>query len=335
MREKIQLALFAAGEEQPLKGQLLKWVGNKQRVAKDIISFFPQRFGTYFEPFLGSGAVLATLAPVQAIGSDSFSPLMEIWQTLQDSPETLKGWYTERWNEMNSGDKLKAFAAIKSRYNAIPNGGDLLFICRSCYGGVVRFRQKDGFISTPCGIYDPISPDSFSERVDIWHERVSGTQFKRLEFWQSLNMAKPGDLVYCDPPYSHTQAILYGAQSFSLKHLLQGISECKDRGVFVALSIDGTKKSGNTVCHIPIPEGLFEREVFIHCGKSMLKRFQMNGKTLEEECVSDRLLLTWNDKTVSQRNRAQLGALRARASVNPVEISTSNSLPQPDDFYPD
>jgi DNA adenine methylase len=59
------------------------------------------------------------------------------------------------------------------------------------------------------------------------------------------------------------------------------------------LSIDGTKKSGNTVCHIPIPTGLFKREVFIHCGRSMLKRFQMNGKTLEEEHVSDRLLLTY------------------------------------------
>jgi DNA adenine methylase len=293
MREKMQLSMFGPGEEQPLKGQLLKWIGNKQRVAKEIISFFPQRFGTYFEPFLGSGGVLATLAPVRAVGSDSFAPLMEIWQTLQDSPETLKEWYAERWNEMTSGEKIRVFEEIKSRYNANPNGGDLLFICRSCYGGVVRFRQKDGFISTPCGIHDPISPDSFSARVDVWRERVSGTQFKRLEFKQSLEMATAGDLVYCDPPYSDSQGILYGAQSFSLKALLQAVSECKARGVYVALSIDGTKKSGNTVCHIPIPKDLFEREVFIPCGRSMLKRFQMNGKTLEEEHVSDRLLLTY------------------------------------------
>src|SRR5277367_1549773 len=98
MRSEMQLSMFAAGPERPLKGQLLKWIGNKQRVAKEIISFFPQRFGTYFEPFLGSGGVLATLAPVRAIGSDSFTPLMEIWQTLQDSPDTLKEWYAERWN---------------------------------------------------------------------------------------------------------------------------------------------------------------------------------------------------------------------------------------------
>ena len=293
MRDEIQLSMFGTNTQRALKGQLLKWIGNKQRVAKEIISFFPQRFGTYFEPFLGSGAVLATLAPEQGIGSDVFSPLMEIWETLHDSPETLKRWYVERWSQMMSGDKISAFAAIRSHYNANPNGADLLFICRSCYGGVVRFRQKDGFISTPCGIHDPIAPGSFSERVDIWHERVSGTRFKTMGFRQCLEMAKAGDLIYCDPRYSHTQTILYGAQSFSLQGLLQAILECKARGVYVALSIDGTKRSGSTVCYIPIPKGLFEREVFIHCGRSMLKRFQMNGRTLEEEHVSDRLLLTF------------------------------------------
>lgn len=69
--------------------------------------------------------------------------------------------------------------------------------------------------------------------------------------------------------------------------------DCKARGVYVVLSIDGTKKSGDLLCNVRIPHGLFEREVFIHCGRSMLRRFQMNGQTLEEECVADRLLLTY------------------------------------------
>jgi DNA adenine methylase len=61
----------------------------------------------------------------------------------------------------------------------------------------------------------------------------------------------------------------------------------------VALSIDGTKKSGDLICNLPIPAGVFEREVFVNVGRSMLKRFQMNGKTLEKEVVKDRLLLTY------------------------------------------
>jgi len=47
------------------------------------------------------------------------------------------------------------------------------------------------------------------------------------------------------------------------------------------------------ICDVQIPSDLFEREVMIHCGRSMLKRFQMNGKTLEKEIVHDRLLLTY------------------------------------------
>jgi DNA adenine methylase len=63
--------------------------------------------------------------------------------------------------------------------------------------------------------------------------------------------------------------------------------------VYVALSIDGTKRSGNRICRVPIPHGLFEREVLVNCGRSMLRRFQMEGQTLEGEVVADRLLLTY------------------------------------------
>ena len=76
---------------------------------------------------------------------------------------------------------------------------------------------------------------------------------------------------------------------FSLRHR----ADCKDRGVFVALSIDGSKRSGNFVCDLPIPSGLFEREVSVNVGRSMLRRFQMKGESLEGELVADRLLLTY------------------------------------------
>ena len=278
---------------EPFNTALLKWIGSKQRVAHEIISYFPIEFGTYFEPFLGSGGILGTLVPKVAIASDSFQPLIEIWQTLKHSPEKLKDWYRERREKMANGDKVKVYEQIKASYNKNPNGADLLFLTRSCYGGVVRFRKADGYMSTPCGIHDPILPESFSRRVDEWHKRISGTTFLQLEFEEAMSTAKSGDLVYCDPPYSYSQAILYGAQAFSLEHLLYVIEKCKSRGVCVALSIDGTKRSGNMICDLPIPSGLFEHEIMIDIGHSMLKRFQMNGKTLEGEKVSDRLLLTY------------------------------------------
>jgi DNA adenine methylase len=290
-------ALFAETEQcivPEFKAGLLKWVGNKQRNAHVIASHFPSRFGTFFEPFLGSGGVLGTLSPKRAIASDVFRPLLEIWRTLATDPAMLKSWYAERWHLFSSGDRTARYLEIRESYNRRPNGADLLFLCRSCYGGIVRFRKADGFMSTPCGVHDPIRPESFERRADEWVKRTRGTQFLEMDFAESLELARAGDLVYCDPPYSDSQSILYGAQSFDLTRLMVAIERCKSKGVFVALSIDGTKKSGKTKVDIKLPRGLFEEQITINCGVSMLRRFQRAGERLDDELVADRLLLTYS-----------------------------------------
>jgi DNA adenine methylase len=292
-----QISLFAPEEisllEKPFRAQLLKWIGNKQKQADAIIQHFPNRFGTYFEPFLGSGGVLGVLAPERAVASDSFLPLMEIWQLLHDDKEKLKRHYADRYALLEEIGKEKCYDQILANYNARPNGPDLLFLCRACYGGVVRFRKLDGYMSTPVGIHYPISPESFAHRVDVWHTRTKGARFIHADFAETMALATEGDLVYCDPPYVDSQTILYGAQGFSVRRLFNTIADCKVRGVYVALSIDGTKYSGRKLCNVPVPENLFEHEVFLTLGRSMLKRFQMNGRSLEEHEVTDRLLLTY------------------------------------------
>lgn len=225
---------FRIGGGLPRK-QLLKWIGNKQRFAHEIVSYFPQQYGIYFEPFLGSGAVLGTLAPKKALASDIFVPLIEIWRTLQQDPQKLKDWYAERWHTLMAGEKVEEYEKIKASYNTCPNGADLLFLCRSCYGGVVRFRQKDGHMSTPCGPHKPMPPDNFALRVDAWARYTTGTAFTVLNYEEAMDKAQPGDLIYCDPPYKHTQSILYGAQSFNLGHLFEVIQRCKSRGVLCSV----------------------------------------------------------------------------------------------------
>jgi DNA adenine methylase len=276
----------------PFKPQLLKWVGNKQKVAHEIIRWFPTDYDTYVEPFLGSGAVMATLAPARALGSDVFAPLMEIWATLSRDPERVKHWYRTRYDTCAGHGRRPGYEAIRAAYNARPNGADLLYVSRACYGGVVRFRKKDGHMSTPCGSHPPMKPERFDRRVDLWHDRLAGARFLRQDFRVTMAEARAGDLVYCDPPYSDSQSILYGAQTFDLADLFETVRACKARGVRVALSIDGSKKSGRHLCAIDLPPGLFEEEIRIGLGRSMLRRFQMGGRTLESEEVHDRLLLT-------------------------------------------
>jgi DNA adenine methylase len=292
-----QLRLFTEhGQEAtlsvpPFSTQLLKWVGNKQRVAHQIIAHFPADYRVYYEPFLGSGAVLGTLAPERAVASDVLPPLMSIWDMLQEDPEGLLGAYSTRWEQFQA-DREAAYDAIKASYNANPSWADLLFLSRACYGGVVRFR-RDGYMSTPVGPHKPISPASMAKRITVWRRRTVGTEFVCSDFGEVMERAGDRDIVYCDPPYSDTQSILYGAQEFSLHRLFRAIEGARDRGAFIALSIDGSKKSGNRLCGTPLPEGLFQRTVLLECGRSMLRRFQMKGETLESEVVADRLALTW------------------------------------------
>lgn len=277
----------------PPKSQLLKWVGNKQKFAVEITRNFPVEFNRYFEPFLGSGAVLATVAPKKGLGSDTFKPLVEIWQKLSSDPKGLIEWYAERRNQIENQSKEAVYKKILASYNSNPNGADFLFLTRSCYGGIVRFRKADGYMSTPCGAHTPVPVESFIKRVEEWKKRLKNVQFEHLDYKEAFAQAKYGDLIYCDPPYSYSQSILYGAQAFRLEELLDEIEKAKSKGVKVALSIDGNKKSGDYICDLPIPRSLFENEIFVNCGRSMLRRFQLEGKTLENEVVSDRLLLTY------------------------------------------
>src|SRR5208337_5088008 len=108
-----QILFIPCNRHPPTAGQLLKWIGNKHRFAQEIVSYFPEDLKTYREPFLGSGAVLGTLAPESAVGSDSFKPLIEIWQTLRDDPGRLKQIYADRWNALKRGDKVEEYERIK------------------------------------------------------------------------------------------------------------------------------------------------------------------------------------------------------------------------------
>lgn len=281
------------GDTPELRTQLLKWIGNKQRMASEIISFFPQKFNCFYEPFFGSGAVSATLSPNFGIGSDLSAPLMQIWKCLKEDPELLKEWYSSRISRLEHEEKKAVYEDIRDSYNKKPNGADLLFLCRSCYGGVVRFRKSDGYMSTPCGVHMPISAENFAKRVDLWKGRLRNVEFHTWDYKEAFVNAKKGDLIYCDPPYVYSQAILYRGQNFSIEELFVEIERAKSRGVFVALSIDGEKKSGNVKCELHLPEGLFARKIMVNVGRSMLRRFQMEGCTLEGENVQDRLLLTY------------------------------------------
>ncbi len=274
--------------------QLIKYIGNKTKFAEEIASFFPNYYDCYFEPFFGSGALLGALKPHRAVAVDAHQPLIDMWKLVRDNPKALSDAYREKWDRYSQSDALKktVYRETVDSYNANPNALDFLFISRACYGGVLRYRKADGALSTPVGAHRAIPPEKFDTRLSIWTDLVQNTDFYCGDFSLISEMVTERSLVYCDPPYVDSQKILYGAQDFSLDRLYAQIGKWKNSGAFVALSIDGTKKSGDTVVDIKDVDSVFEMCVNIKLGGSMLKRFQLGDRTTDGHQVTDRLLLT-------------------------------------------
>lgn len=289
-----QPTLFASGESagrRRPRGQLLKWVGNKFRYAEAIAAHLPDDLGTYYEPFVGTGAVLATLAPKRAVAGDTLPVLVELLRLVQTDPERLVAHYGRSRAELVEGGR-DAYEGIRARFNQAPNPDDLLVLSRTCYGGVMRFTLA-GTISTPMGPHKPMPVEKLARYMTEWRERLTGVEFACQGFDVTIDRAAAGDTVYCDPPYLHGQAILYGAQAFRLPALWAAIAHAVERGARVAVSVDGWRRSGEKAIELGIPDELFERELLIERGGCMLRRFQMVGEDMAFEQVADRLLLTW------------------------------------------
>lgn len=281
---------------------LLKWIGNKQRFAETIISYMPESFENYYEPFLGSGAVMAELLYhdatmffphfKHAYGSDILPFLIDIFNLTKDDPASLTSYYNKEIEDYYSRPEEK-YEEIRDRFNADHNPYDFLLLSRTCYSGVIRFRKADGYMSTPRGPHKPISPETFEKRIREWHRLLQKASFSCESYISAMDKATAGDVVYCDPPYTHSQSIIYGAQDFNIDVLWQKIAECKERGAKVLLSINGMRDSKKKDISVTPPDGLFERKLLVNCGTSMIDRLQNTGKEMNDKKVDDQLLLTW------------------------------------------
>lgn len=281
---------------------LLKWIGNKQRFASIIVANMPTTFNNYYEPFLGSGAVLAELLMQDdtslyphfnhAYGSDILPFLIDIFRSVKENPNKIIEYYSKEISSYYE-NPAEQYELIRNRFNQDHNAFDFCLLSRTCYSGVIRFRKADGYMSTPKGPHNPIKPSVFANRVALWSNLIQKADFYTESFEKAMAKPQQGDVIYCDPPYTHSQSIIYGAQDFNINVLWNKIAECKDRGAYVMLSINGSRESKKKDISIDIPTGLFDRELTVNCGTSMIDRLQNSGKDMVDEVVHDKLLLTW------------------------------------------
>ena len=68
---------------------IIKWPGGKKWIPLKHNNLFPNKYNTYLEPFMGSGAVFFGLQPQKSLLSDINSRLVNLFIELRDDPEGL------------------------------------------------------------------------------------------------------------------------------------------------------------------------------------------------------------------------------------------------------
>ena len=66
-----------------------KWTGGKRKLLPQLLALMPEHYNTYYEPFVGGGALFFELAPENAVINDFNSELINAYRQIQESPVEL------------------------------------------------------------------------------------------------------------------------------------------------------------------------------------------------------------------------------------------------------
>lgn len=187
----------------------LKWVGGKKRISKEIVSFFPQKFGTYFEPFLGGGSVFLEAQPPKSNLSDLNDSLINYFKFLRDEPDALMHSAVrlqDKFNSLDTAEEKKTFYyEVRSQFNSLRRDSSLesalrfLFLNKTAFNGLFRENSKGEF-NVPFNNKDVLSLFDSSNFLEN-SKALQGATLQTSTFTTAVEAAQEGDLVYFDPPY--------------------------------------------------------------------------------------------------------------------------------------
>ena len=229
----------------------LKWVGGKRRIADQILKYFPASYGRYYEPFLGGGSVFFRTKTTSAHLSDLNGSLINYYSQLRDNPASLIESAQQLQDNFNllatQDDRKNFYYNVRQKYNEEGKGEGLshatnfLFLNKTSFNGLYR-ENANGKFNVPFNnakflkLLDP-------EQVERNSEALKSATLKSCGFREAVRTAKPGDLVYFDPPYvplsttaaftDYTKSAFGPAAQEDLRDLAL---ELRAKGVHVVLS---------------------------------------------------------------------------------------------------
>ena len=226
---------------------ILKWAGGKSRLAPQICEAFSVPCeDTYYEPFVGSAAVFLHRRAHGRVGravlSDVNVKLMNFHRAIRDNVAEV----IRELGRLPTDDWRERYYEVREAYNRGPWDGPahaarFVWLNRAGYNGLYR-ENRDGELNVPLGKYSHVKlpePAAFSRVSQL----MQGVELLDGGFAPVLEWVRPGDQVYCDPPYVPLSATsnftAYSREPFGpeeqrrLSHLAQKAAR---RGARVVLS---------------------------------------------------------------------------------------------------
>ncbi|MDX2228531.1 MAG: DNA adenine methylase [Leptolyngbyaceae cyanobacterium bins.349] len=176
----------------------LKWAGGKGKLISQYSFYFPKNYSSYYEPFLGGGAIFFHLQPRQAWLMDINSELVNVYQCVRDRlPEVLELLAFHRDAHCHEY-YYHMRACIPTA--AIERAARLIYLNKTCFNGLYRENSKGQF-NVPMGSYK--KPGIFDPTLLFAASRSLQTATIQMAPFESvLNYANTSqDFVYFDPPY--------------------------------------------------------------------------------------------------------------------------------------
>lgn len=226
----------------------LKWAGGKFRLLASILPELPAG-NRLVEPFAGSAALYLNAPFSQALVCDINADLINLYQELQRSGEPFIHHCSEYFTEENNTPER--YYALRDAFNTSHEPSLravlLLYLNRHGFNGLVRYNSK-GIFNTPFGKYKkPYFPRD-EMHAFLRKNQQTCTEFVCQDFRQVFSSLRPGDVVYCDPPYvplSRTANFTnYSGAHFTdadQKDLATLATAARDHGIPVILSNHDTE----------------------------------------------------------------------------------------------
>lgn len=260
---------------------VIKWTGSKRSQAKDIVSYFPEEINTYYEPFVGGGAILkylisnSNIKVKKYICSDINNDLIKVWKLIKNNPKLIIDSYKLLWAELNKDDnkarKRDFYNYIREEFNKGKNPVLFFFIMRTTTNGMPRYNKKGEFNSSFHITRNGIIPEKAEKIINEWSFLLKENDVKFICCPYTDIIPEKNDFCYFDPPYANTKGMYYGNIENDI--FFDYLKKLNCNYIF---SFDG--KSGEKDNTYSVPLDVYTEHKYLLSGNSSFKRVTGNDK---------------------------------------------------------